>query len=68
MIGVRATLVLFVATALLPALARAEGILVGAMAPPFELRGSDGELYTLAQFAGKQAVTLAWFPKAFTPG
>ena len=68
MIGVRTALVLFAAAALLPALARADGVVVGAKAPPFELQGSDGELYTLGQFAGKQAVALAWFPKAFTPG
>lgn len=41
---------------------------VGAKAPPFELQGSDGELYTLSQFVGKRGVVLAWFPKAFTPG
>ena len=41
---------------------------IGDKAPPFELQGSDGKLYTLSQFAGKQGVVLAWFPKAFTPG
>ena len=40
----------------------------GAMAPEFELAGSDGNAYTLSQFAGKQGVVLAWFPRAFTPG
>ena len=40
----------------------------GARAPNFSLDGSDGRTYTLAQFAGKQGVVLAWFPKAFTPG
>jgi len=40
----------------------------GDPAPDFELRGSDGKTYTLSQFRGKQAVVLAWFPKAFTPG
>jgi peroxiredoxin Q/BCP len=46
----------------------AEDIEPGAMAPGFELKGSDGKTYTLAQFVGKQGVVLAWFPKAFTPG
>jgi peroxiredoxin Q/BCP len=41
---------------------------VGQPAPPFELVGSDGETYTLERFVGKEAVVLAWFPKAFTPG
>ena len=41
---------------------------VGKPAPPFELQGSDGATYTLAQYAGKRGVVLAWFPKAFTPG
>ena len=31
------------------------------------LLDSDGRSYTLAQFAGKQGVVLAWFPRAFTP-
>jgi peroxiredoxin Q/BCP len=41
---------------------------VGDMAPPFTLRGSDGETYSLDQFRGEKAVVLAWFPKAFTGG
>ena len=41
---------------------------VGDKAPGFLLQGSDGNTYTLSQFVGKQAVVLAWFPKAFTPG
>jgi thioredoxin-dependent peroxiredoxin len=40
----------------------------GDAAPPFTLLGSDGQRYTLEQYAGKQGVVLAWFPKAFTPG
>ncbi len=40
----------------------------GDMAPDFTLVGSDGETYRLADYRGKQAVVLAWFPKAFTPG
>ncbi len=40
----------------------------GDMAPAFSLPGSDGKTHTLAQSKGKQAVVLAWFPKAFTGG
>ncbi len=40
----------------------------GDEAPDFELPGSDGDTYALSDFRGKQAVVLAWFPKAFTPG
>ncbi len=40
----------------------------GDAAPDFKLPGSDGKTYHLADFRGKQAVVLAWFPKAFTPG
>jgi len=41
---------------------------VGDPAPPFSLPGSDGKTYTLADFKGKSAVVIAWFPKAFTSG
>jgi peroxiredoxin Q/BCP len=40
----------------------------GDKAPDFKLQGSDGKEYSLKQFAGKQAVVVAWFPKAFTGG
>jgi peroxiredoxin Q/BCP len=40
----------------------------GDPAPEFSLKGSDGKTYALDQFAGKQAVVIAWFPKAFTGG
>jgi thioredoxin-dependent peroxiredoxin len=41
---------------------------VGDQAPAFSLAGSDGKTYRLADFKGKSAVVLAWFPKAFTGG
>lgn len=41
---------------------------VGDAAPDFELVGSDGKTYKLSDFKGKQAVVVAWFPKAFTGG
>jgi peroxiredoxin Q/BCP len=40
----------------------------GEKAPDFKLKGSDGKEYSLKQFAGKQAVVIAWFPRAFTQG
>jgi peroxiredoxin Q/BCP len=50
------------------ALAAAEGLKAGDPAPDFSLKGSDGRTYKLSSFKGKQAVVLAWFPKAFTGG
>jgi peroxiredoxin Q/BCP len=41
---------------------------VGDEAPPFSLKGSDGKTHSPSDYAGKQAVVLAWFPAAFTPG
>lgn len=41
---------------------------VGDKAPEFSLPGTDGKTYSLADFRGKKAVVLAWFPKAFTGG
>jgi thioredoxin-dependent peroxiredoxin len=40
----------------------------GDMAPNWKLQASDGKTYSLADFKGKQAVVIAWFPKAFTRG
>jgi len=40
----------------------------GDTAPAFALPGSDGKTYKLADFKGKQAVVIAWYPKAFTGG
>ena len=48
--------------------AMAEELKVGDKAPNFELQASDGKTYKLSDFAGKQAVVLAWFPAAFTQG
>ncbi|MCA9085525.1 MAG: peroxiredoxin [Planctomycetaceae bacterium] len=41
---------------------------VGDKAPAFELKGSDGKTYRLADFKGNKTVVVAWFPKAFTGG
>ena len=41
---------------------------VGDMAPDFTLQGTDGKTHKLSDYRGKQAVVVAWFPKAFTQG
>jgi peroxiredoxin Q/BCP len=48
--------------------APAGGPQAGDAAPAFSLPGSDGATHSLADFKGKQAVVVAWFPKAFTGG
>jgi peroxiredoxin Q/BCP len=48
--------------------ARAADLKVGDPAPDFSLQASDGKTYSLADFRGKQAVVIAWFPRAFTSG
>ena len=46
----------------------ASALEVGDKAPDFSLQGSDGETYSLSQFAGDKPVVIAFFPKAFTGG
>ena len=41
---------------------------VGDMAPDFSLPGTDGKTHKLSDYRGKQAVVIAWFPRAFTSG
>jgi thioredoxin-dependent peroxiredoxin len=53
---------------LLACAAAAAELKAGDPAPDFSLVGSDGKTHTLADYKGKQAVVLAWFPKAFTGG
>lgn len=54
-------------TPLLALAARAE-LKVGDDAPDFTMKGSDGKTYKLADFKGKKAFVIAWYPKAFTGG
>ena len=48
--------------------AHAGDLKVGDPAPDFTLHASDGSTYALADYKGKQAVVIAWFPKAYTSG
>ena len=49
-------------------MSEAADLKVGDEAPAFQLKGSDGKTYQLSDYKGKQAVVVAWFPKAFTGG
>ena len=60
--------VLFAAGLAMAAPAAAAELKVGDAAPDFTLQASDGKTYKLSDFRGKQAVVVAWFPKAFTQG
>jgi peroxiredoxin Q/BCP len=51
-----------------PAPAPGPELKVGDPAPDFSLEASDGKTYKLSDFKGKQAVVVAWFPKASTSG
>ncbi len=46
----------------------ASDLAVGSKAPAFEGRDQKGQLIRLADFAGKQAVVLYFYPKDDTPG
>ena len=43
-------------------------LMPGDFAPDFSLPASDGHIYRLSDFLGRQAVVIAWFPRAFTGG
>jgi len=55
------------ALAAMPGVTFAADLKEGDAAPDFELTGSDGKSYKLADMKGK-AVVVAWYPKAFTGG
>src|SRR5205085_11934295 len=65
-LGVALLAVALCGLAALPA--GAADLKIGDKAPNFTLQASDGKTYSLADFKGKQAVVLAWFPKAYTRG
>ena len=48
--------------------ALAADLKVGDPAPAFSMKGSDGKTHSLADYKGKQAIVIAWYPKAFTGG
>lgn len=48
--------------------ANATELKVGQPAPDFKLEATDGKTYSLSDFKGKQAIVIAWFPKAYTRG
>ena len=58
---------MFLMTLLTGGAAMAADLAVGDAAPAFEMVGSDGNTYSLADLNGK-AVVVAWYPKAFTGG
>jgi peroxiredoxin Q/BCP len=66
----RAVAILGLVTALAAGLAAqtTTELKVGDMAPDFSLPGTDGQTHTLSDYRGKQAIVVAWFPRAFTGG
>lgn len=58
----------FCAVSLLSYTAAAAELEQGAAAPDFSLKGTDGQTHSLDQYKGKEAVVVAWFPKAKTKG
>ena len=64
----RRCLMLAVGLALVTGVSMGAELQVGDPAPDFQLQGSDGKTYRLADYKDKMPVVLAWFPKAFTGG
>jgi peroxiredoxin Q/BCP len=62
------TMALFMAIISYLSPAGAQTLKAGDPAPDFSLQGSDGKTHRLADYKGKKAVVIAWFPKAFTGG
>ena len=52
----------------LTSVVQAAELKAGDAAPAFELAGSDGKTYKLADFQDQKVIVIAWFPKAFTGG
>ena len=66
--GLMATLAAGAVIAQGPPAATPTVVKVGDMAPDFSMPGTDGKTHKLSDYRGKQAVVIAWFPKAFTQG
>lgn len=47
---------------------KAKELKVGDTAPDWKMKGSDGKVYRLSQYKGKQAVVVSWYPMALTGG
>jgi peroxiredoxin Q/BCP len=58
----------FITLAMLSFSALSWALDIGDQAPAFSMQGTDGKTYSLEQFHDKQAVVIAWYPKAFTSG
>ena len=59
---------LLLSVVLLSISAAATALQVGDQAPDFLLEATDGKSYSLSQFKDKEAVVIAWYPKAYTSG
>jgi peroxiredoxin Q/BCP len=63
-----ASLVALIVAGSIASAAHAAELKVGDPAPDFSMQGTDGKTHKLSDYRGHQAVVLAWFPKAKTPG
>lgn len=62
------TLIAVAALAVTPLALAGEPLKVGDQAPAFSLPSSQGKTVSLSDYAGKQTLVVAFFPKAFTGG
>ena len=62
------SLITLALTAGMAAMVHAAELKVGDDAPDFSLPGTDGKIHKLSDYRGRQAVVIAWFPRAKTPG
>lgn len=66
--GLSTSKALLLMLSVLVALPVAAELTVGEQAPDFTLPASDGKTYQLSDYRGRQAVVVAWYPRAFTSG
>lgn len=62
------TLIMILSIGCLSTTTMATDLRVGDLAPQFNMQGTDGKSYQLSDYQGKQAIVLAWYPKAATSG